>query len=435
MIDKGKVIDISPFFFKGEISPSIHANPVRFLSRTIDFTVSDKHSVEKFVTEVLSGLKLIDKSSHKGIRKVWILQNMLIPSLCWPLLIYKISISVVNCIEHKISSLLRKWLNIHHSTTNIRLYSSSSPCPLPLKSLTSILHSTKVSGHLLLKEAADKQISESASQLKCGFWNVAEAVVDPESRLEFQKVIGYHQTSRAGFESFKSPFIPRRNSHEYRSLISDLVGEVNEHAYHAKSVQLHLLGYRCDFVKNDLSWKTLLAMPSSLISFCLGATFDPLPSPSNLKRWRLITESSCFLCGKSICTSAHILGTCKIALQEGDFSFRHNKVHNKVIVKNFLSSYKPNKYSVINFINFVKEGKKPKTAPDKGFLGIRHSASDWNLEFDLDGMLVVPVFIAVSTLRPNILIFWRSTEKVIIIGLACPCEENMSQWHKEKSQK
>ena len=50
MIDKGKVIGISPFSFKGEIIPSIHANPVRFLGRTTDFTVSDKHSVEKFVT-------------------------------------------------------------------------------------------------------------------------------------------------------------------------------------------------------------------------------------------------------------------------------------------------------------------------------------------------------------------------------------------------
>ena len=92
VIDKSKVIDISPFSFKGEIIPSIHANPVRFLGRTIDFTVSDKHSVEKFVTEVLSGFKLIDKSSHKGIHKVWILQNMLIPRLCWPFLIYEISI-------------------------------------------------------------------------------------------------------------------------------------------------------------------------------------------------------------------------------------------------------------------------------------------------------------------------------------------------------
>ena len=108
MIDKGKVIDISPFSFKGEIIPSIHANPVRFFGRTIDFTVSDKHSVAKFVTEVLSCLKLVDKSSHKGIHKVWILQNMLIPRLRWPLLIYEISISVVNCIEHKISSFFKK---------------------------------------------------------------------------------------------------------------------------------------------------------------------------------------------------------------------------------------------------------------------------------------------------------------------------------------
>ena len=130
-------------------------------------------------------------------------------------------------------------------------------------------------------------------------------------------------------------------------------------------MQLHLQGYWtkwCDFVKNDLSWKTLLAMPSSLISFCLGATFDTLPSPSNLKRWRLITESSCFLCGKSICTSAHILGACKIALHQGRFSFRHDKVLCElvVILKNFLSSYKPNKSSVINFINFGSEGKNLK---------------------------------------------------------------------------
>ena len=139
VIDKGKVIDISPFSFKGEIIPSIHTNPVRFLGRTIDFTVSDKHSVEKFVTEVLSGLKLISKPSHKGIHKVWVLQNMLIPRVRWPLLIYKMYISVVNWLEHKISFYLRKWLNIHQSTTNICPYSLTFPCPLLLKSLTSIL--------------------------------------------------------------------------------------------------------------------------------------------------------------------------------------------------------------------------------------------------------------------------------------------------------
>ena len=176
-------------------------------------------------------------------------------------------------------------------------------------------------------------------------------------------------------------------------------------------------------------------MPSSLISFCLGATFDTLPSPSNLKRWRLITKSSCFLCGKSICTSTHILGACKFVLHQGRFSFRHDKVLRElvVILKNFLSSCKSSKFSDINFINFVREGEKLKTTPRKGFLGILHSAFDWNLKFDVDGMLLVPVFLAY--VLSDILLSLISTKKVITIELTCPCEENMSQWHEEKSQK
>ena len=71
MIDKCKVIGIPPFSFISIIKLLISLS-------------DDKHSVEKFGTEVLSGLKLVDKSSYKGIHKLWILQNMLIPRLCWP---------------------------------------------------------------------------------------------------------------------------------------------------------------------------------------------------------------------------------------------------------------------------------------------------------------------------------------------------------------
>ena len=117
-------------------------------------------------------------------------------------------------------------------------------------------------------------------------------------------------------------------------------------------------------------------MPSPLISFCLCATFDTLLSSINLKYWRLIAESSFFLCGKNICTSAHILGVCKIAPHQGHFSLNIKKVLCELVVtlQHFLSSYKPNKYPDINFINLVREGKKPKTTPCKSFLGILHSA-------------------------------------------------------------
>ena len=76
------------------------------------------------------------------------------------------------------------------------------------------------------------------------------------------------------------------------------------------------------------------------------------------------------------------------------------------------------------------EGQKPKTALHKGFLGILHSTSDWNLKLDLNGMLVVSVFLTVSTFYP--LLFSMSTTKVIIIEMTYPCEENMSHWHGER---
>ena len=71
----------------------------------------------------------------------------------------------------------------------------------------------------------------------------------------------------------------------------------------------------------------------------------------------------------------------------------------------------------------------------QGFLGVLHSACDWNLKFNLDGMLVVPLFLAVCILRPHILLFSRFTKKVIIIELTCPCEENIRQWREEKLHK
>ena len=441
VISEGKVVNVSPFSCYSEIIPSIHSNPVKFLGRSIDFSLTDKDAVENFVSAVLTGLDLIDKSSHKGIHKVWILQNMFISRLRWPLLIYEISLSVVMRMEQKISSFIRKWLKIHQSTTNICLYSASSPCPLPLKSLTSILKSCKVSGHLLLRESADNKIDKSTSQLKCGFWDVSEAVVDAESKLEFQKIVGYHQTSRAGFGSFKQPTIPQKSSYEYRKLISEIVQEDNQSTYHAKAVQLHMQGYWtqwCSFVKNDLSWKTLLAMPSPLISFCLEATYNTLPCPSNLKRWKLSTEASCFLCDKSVCTSAHVLGACSVALSEGRFTFRHDSVLREIImaIKDFLSTYKPVKASPQGFIKFVKQGIKPVKSSKKVHTGILHSASDWKLRFDYgDDKLVVPSFLTITTLRPDILLFSAITKKVVIIELTCPCEENMSQWHLDKTEK
>ena len=43
-----------------------------------------------------------------------------------------------------------------------------------------------------------------------------------------------------------------------------------------------------------------------------------------------------------------------------------------------------------------------------------------------------PGHIAVSALRPDIVIYSNTLKRVIIVELTCPCEENMESWHSTK---
>ena len=421
---------------KNVLIPSIVNNPVKFLGRMIDFSLKDTTQVQTFCLAVSRGLSLIDKSSHRGVHKIWILHHLLIPRLRWPLLIYEIPLTIVIRQEQKISCFIRKWLNLRNSTTNICLYSSVSPCPLPLKSLSSVWKSAKVSGHLLLRDSADKCISDSDINLKCGSWEVANEVIKAEEMLKFKEIMGYHQTNRAGLGSFSTPEVPPKRSHEYRKLISSLIEESDENRFEAKAVQLSMQGNWvkwCNFVRFDLSWNTLLALPQSLISFCINATYDTLPSPSNLHRWSISTEKSCYLCNKTICTTAHVLGGCKVALEQGRFTYRHDSVLSVIVkfLKQFLSSYKvvSNKDQKIKF---VKAGTKNSKKIKSSFSGLLNLAPDWVILDDLNGNLIVPPFMAITRLRPDLLLYSSSTKTCIILELTCCCEENFEQWHEKK---
>ena len=141
--------------------PSIADNPVKFFGRTFSDALSDRYGADTLSSALTKGLDLTSNSGHRAVQKLWILQHLLVPRLRWPLLIYEIPISMVTKLEQKISCCIRKWLRLHNTTTNISLYSSSSPCPLPIKSLSSIMKSAKVSGQLLLQESADPYVSEA----------------------------------------------------------------------------------------------------------------------------------------------------------------------------------------------------------------------------------------------------------------------------------
>ena len=181
----------------------------------------------------------------------------------------------------------------------------------------------------------------------------------------------------------------------------------------------------------NLCWTSCFSMPPSLLSFCLRATYNTLPSPSNLHRCNISPEISCQLCHKEICTTAHILRACKVALQLGRFTFWHDSVLHVLLstVQSFLSLY------TVSLSCFDTLIKKPEHSIKKR-IGLLHFASGWILQCDhLHNKLVIPSFIVVNQLRLDIILYFISTKTVNMLELTCPFEENMEVWYNKKFEK
>ena len=141
---RGKILNDNALSLKINTSmhsiPQITEKPVRFLGRTISDLLSVRKVVDSCSLSVTKGLALINQSKYRPVQKLWIMQHVLLPRLRWPLLIYEIPMITVVKLEQKISNTIRQWLRLHNSTTIICLYSTTSPCLLPIKSLTKLLN-------------------------------------------------------------------------------------------------------------------------------------------------------------------------------------------------------------------------------------------------------------------------------------------------------
>ena len=439
--------------------PSIQGNPVRFLGRVISGCLTDRRNTDELKSKLADGLVLIDRCSLKGAQKLWICHHLLMPRIRWPLLIYEIPMTVAAVLEQKVSAYMRKWLGISRSITNVCLYSSGSPCPLPLQSVTSILKIAKVGGYQQLKYSSDPLVSGamndqkshcdagcgdvSSLTLRAGNWDAGKESRGAECDVRVKEILGVTRTSKAGLGYEKYQRVPSdKQSSHYRKLVTDAVKQQVENEYSAKAASEAL---QCqwtkwtNYIKQDLRWANILAMPPNLLSFCLNATFSTLPSPSNLRRMKIQTEASCSLCSHSPCTVPHVLSGCKWALNQERYDFRHDSVLKVIVLylEEFLESVAKVKHATPTGIEFVPEGTVLKRNLQRKKGGMLRSARDWKMTADLGSQrgYAFPPYLAMTRDRPDILLESVSAKRVILIELTCPSEENFEGANQYKRTK
>ena len=233
-------MNVSPFAIGGDSIPSIQQNPVKSLGRVIDGSLTDRKSKNELFVKVKDGLKIIDRSFLTGIQKLFTYQNLFLPRIGWPLMIYEIPFSWVENVEKKVNVFLRKWLGVNQSISNVALFCKDSPCPLPISSLCTDFMKRKVGSLIQLQESSDPQVSRNVPTLNTGRkWKPENALKLAENDVRVSNMIGTTPTGKSGLGcrknkySFDSPF---------KKQVSNEISKQQNQLLYAKATQQSLQG-------------------------------------------------------------------------------------------------------------------------------------------------------------------------------------------------
>ena len=272
VVKAGRCMDVSPFAICGDPIPSIQKNPVKSLGRVIDGTLTDRKSRKELFLKVKEGLKTIDKCYLSGIQKLFTYQNLFLPRIGWPLMIYEIPFSWVENVEKKVNVFLRKWLGVNRSISNVALFCKDSPCPLPISSLCTDFMKRKVGSLIQLQESSDPHVSQNIPNLYTGRkWKPEKALELARADVRVSNMIGTTPTGRSGLGYGKRK--KRKNSFDspLKKQVSSQISKQQNQLLYAKATQQSLQGKWTrwlNFVQRDMSFNSLFHTSPKLISFC-----------------------------------------------------------------------------------------------------------------------------------------------------------------------
>ena len=264
-----------------------------------------------------------------------------------------------------------------------------------------------------------------------------ERVASGEERLRHKAILGSIAKGRAGLRFFPSTHTNSVKGKERRQLIQEVCEGVEEVRY-GKMVGLSQQGAWTsweDVEKNRITWSDCWRLDFSEIRFLIKSVYDVLPSPTNLHIWGKRETPNCQLCARKG-SLQHILSSCPKALGDGWYRCRHDRAL-KVIANEVTKAMRASNHQArkkLKQINFEKAGKKiqrkrrEKTNP-------LSSADDWQLLVDLETQLKFPRHIAVTSLRPDLILHSDNTKQCIIWELTVSWMEYITLVNERKRSK
>ena len=436
---KGKQKEIK-FEIAGESMPTVKEEPVKSLGRLYHGTLNDRSEGKRIQAVAEEGLGKIESTLLPGVFKIWCLQFVLIMNLLWPLSLYEVAISRVNIIQQKINVKIRRWLGLPKMFATAGLYKNGGPLQLPFSSIVDLYKFGKIREVLTFRDSSDNNIRYSPPDVRTGRkWKAEEETDKIISVLQHSDIVGHVQTSRAGLGTTSFKPYSCMNRKERRKAIVEKSKQDEQNCRHNQlilcSQQGQCTSWEDEVERRELKWSQLWKWRSYRISFLLKSTFDMMPSPVNMLKWKLSSDDQC-TCGERG-TLFHILVNCPLGLTNR-YTWRHNQVL-KVIsdavsakLGEINSGKKPQIPDNTRPINFHREGQKatPKamrTVDDPEWSGT------WTMKVDLKGEgFELPVE---TNKRPDMAVICNESKKLKYFELTVCWESGMENARKRKENR
>eukprot|EP01116_Phalansterium_solitarium_P024758 TRINITY_DN915_c0_g1_i1.p1 TRINITY_DN915_c0_g1~~TRINITY_DN915_c0_g1_i1.p1 ORF type:complete len:1519 (-),score=80.60 TRINITY_DN915_c0_g1_i1:440-4996(-) len=460
--------------------------PFKFLGRLISFDLQDDFARRR-ITDTLDGLlELVNKRPLRGWQKMWLYNYYVAPKLCWMLMIYELPLTFVEQLESTCTRFLKRWLGLAKCAVTDILYVDRQHHGFQLHALATFYRRLQLVRLHLLKHSPDPEVQKlfvrlsQAPRDKRLKWNPFDALEMHETTLLNERALNEQQRSRSGlgFRLTASDHSPLDSLTGMRDAISkrEQTESIRERLDRLRTLEMQgswsLWDTAC---QQDLSWRALFtgAISDSVLKFAINAQLWTLPSEDNKRRWGMkAVGKSCQLlfpssttdsttpgatplqlslpCGQLNPTGKHVLTSCKAALAQGRYTWRHNSVLNAVeqhlsaqlelINKGEVSLNKHRR------LQFVQEGGQPynigRDLPQPAPVSLADHlalAHDWRLLVDLPGhansYIAIPPQIASASDRPDILLVSDAQQIAIILELTCPIEERFDVAHDLKHEK
>ena len=427
VIIDGKVSNKTPFI-EGVPVTSITEKPIRYLGKLYNKTLNDQEQAREVFAELKQGLKKIEKEVIPGRYKAWMFQHMLLPRLMWPLTIYNIPESKVEEMQILITGHLKRWLGLPQSLSTACMYTRSGRLQLPYSQLSEEVKAAKARVYTTFEESEDPCVRGAKLTVDGGRKaDTPGSVKEAKFRLRMKEIVGIPNKGKEGLGMNHRKYYSSSTKKERRGMVVDMVREAEEDKRRVKMASLAKQGAhtRWEVPEKKLSHKEIISTSETSLKFLVKSVYDLLPTPSNKNKW-YGSEEVCKLCGGNG-TLTHILSGCEVALAQGRYRWRHDQVLRQIAlcVEAKRRNHNNQLCRVEKKIQFVKAGEKRNPAERRLLGSYLDGANDWKLHVDLDRKLKFPREVAVTNLRPDMLLVSESTKRIGLVELTVPSEERI----------